>query len=228
MPLPLSLRQIGGRGRPGGRQPGECCFLSEVFAENPADAAAAGFALAQIGRTARPVLWVQDKMSRNESGRPYLPGLSGTPLLLRVDVNRPSDVLTAMEDGLRCKGLGAVIGEIWGEHGSLSFSASKRLAVRSEAGNLPCWLIRRAAVPNLSAARERWRLAALPSAAHPDDAMAPGAPRWRAELFRSRFSQPGDWVAEYDSAADRVNFHAPFRNGPVAGPGTEGEQRATG
>lgn len=222
MPFPLALRQMTGRIR----QPDSAAFLSEIFAANPADAAAVGFVLAHIGKTVHPVLWVQDRMSRNESGRPYLPGLDlGTPLL-RVDVNRPSDVLIAMEDGLRCKGLGAVIGEIWGEHPSLSFAASKRLAIRSEAAGLPCWLIRRAAAPNLSAARERWRVAALPSAPHPDDPMAPGAPRWRAELFRSRFSQPGDWVAEHDRAADRVDFHAPFRDGALAGSGGKGEQRA--
>jgi protein ImuA len=228
MSLPPALRQISSRNTPHRHQAAPTAFLSEVFATSQVDAAAVGFALAHINQTNRPILWVQDRMSQSETGHPYLPGLTQIPLLLRVDVNRPADVLTAMEDGLHCKGLAGVIGEIWGDHPAISFAASKRLAVRSEGLNLPCWLIRRAAAPNLSAARERWRVSTLPSAPHPDDSIAPGAPRWRAELFRSRFSQPGEWVVEYDRATDHLNFLAPFRDGTVAASRTSDQQRATG
>ena len=49
-------------------QPGLSCFtLSEVFVETVADAAALGFALALLPRGQRPVLWVQDRVSRKES-----------------------------------------------------------------------------------------------------------------------------------------------------------------
>lgn len=221
----LVLRQMAGR-RTARRQ--QAALLSEVFAANPADAAVAGFVLASVGKAAQPILWVQDRMSRGEAGCPYLPGLDLAAPLLRVDIGRPADVLTAMEDGLRCKGLAAVIGEVWGDHPALSFAATKRLAIRAEAAKLPCWLIRRAAVPNLSAARERWRVASLPSAPHPDDPVAPGAPRWRAELFRSRFSQPGEWVAHYDSASGRLDLYAPLPDGAVASPRAKDEQRAAG
>ncbi len=226
MPSPLALRQITPRQRPGGQHADSAAFLSEIFATNAISGAAAAFALAHIGKTARPVLWVQDRLSQNESGRPYLPAFFHTASLLRVDVNRPADVLTAMEDGLRCKGLAAVVGEVWGDPRALSFSATKRLAVRSEAANLPCWLIRRGAAPNLSAARERWRVTTLPSAPHPEDAFAPGPARWRAELFRSRFTKPADWVVEYDGTAHHLDFLAPFRDGAVAGAGTADPQRA--
>ena len=203
-------------------------LLSEIFVASIADAGAVGFVLSRLGPGAAPILWVQDKLSRKEAGRPYLPGLGRAQPVLLVEVARPADVLMAMEDGLRCKSLMAVIGEIWGAPPALDFTATKRLALRSEAGNVPCWLIRRAAHPDLSAARDRWRVASLPSAANPDDAAAPGDPRWRIELFRSRRAQPGEWVARYDRASGRLDLSAPFRNGALAkGDGTD-ERRATG
>lgn len=215
--------------RPTGGQPARMpACLSEVFAADPADAAAAGFVLARLGKVAGPILWVQDRLSRIEAGRPYLPGLAPGLTLLRVDVGRPSDVLAAMEDGLRCKALGAVIGEIWGSPAAVGFTASKRLALRSEAARLPCWLIRRACAPDLSAARERWRVATLPSAPHPDDPAAPGAPRWRAELFRSRFAPPGEWLAEQGPAEDRLDLSADPDGKPRAGSGDGGRHRAAG
>lgn len=202
-------------------------ILSEAFATSPWDAGVTGFALALIGAVSAPLLWVQDRMSRTEAGRPYLPGLGPTPLL-HVDVSRAADVLAAMEDGLRCPALGGVIGEVWGDPSALGFTATKRLALRAETGKIPCWLIRRASAPNLSAARDRWRVTSLPSAPHPDDPHAPGDPRWRAELFRSRFAMPGEWVVHHDRATDRLDFSASFRNGAVADHVGKDEERAAG
>ncbi|MEL7259224.1 MAG: hypothetical protein AAFN80_15530 [Pseudomonadota bacterium] len=145
-----------------------------------------------------------------------------------VSLSRAADVLWAMEDGLRCKALGAVIGEVWGDPAALDFTATKRLAIRSEAAGVPCWLIRRAASANLSAARERWRISSLPSTNHPHDAQSPGLPRWSLDLFRSRRVKPGRWVATYDRAADRLDITSPICDGTLApGDGTTG-QRATG
>ncbi|MFV2053053.1 ImuA family protein [Aliiroseovarius sp. YM-037] len=220
-------RKLAGRneGVPSARS---AAMLSEVFPTTAVDAGALGFVLSRLPRTSSAILWIQDRLSQKEAGRPYLPGLGAQRPILRVDVTRPVDVLWAMEDGLRCKGLCAVIGEIWGDPPALSFTATKRLALRAEAGQVPCWLIRRASSPDLSAARDRWRVASVPSAPHPDDAKAPGDPRWRVELFRSRQSRPGEWLARYDSASDRVHFTAPLRDGAVAeGDGTLG-QRAAG
>ena len=201
---------------------------SEVFAATAADAGVTGFVLACIRDNAHPILWVQDRVSGKEAGRPYLPGLGAKRAILRVDLTRPADVLWAMENGLRCKGLSAVIGEIWGDPPALGFTATKRLTIRSEAGQVPCWLIRRAATPDLSAARDRWRVASVPAAAHPHDARAPGDPRWQVELFRSRQARPGEWVARYDRAADRLDLSAAFRDGAVAEGHGAGGQRAAG
>lgn len=190
--------------------------LSEVFSITPSDGGVLGFVMAVVPRADAPILWVQDHMSQNESGRPYLPGLSAKHSMIHITLPRVADVLWAMEEGLRCAALGAVIGEVWGAPRVLDFTATRRLAVRAEASNLPCWLVRRGAVPDLSAARNRWRVASLPSQAHPHDSQAPGDPRWHVDLFRTRQAQPGTWVATYDRAADRVDFSAPFRDGAVA------------
>ncbi len=201
--------------------------LSEAFASHSADASAVGFALSRLPRGTAPVLWVQDRLSRKEAGRPALAGMCVDRPVIMVDLSRAMDVLWAMEDGLRCRSLGAVIGEIWGDPPCLDFTATKRLALRAEAGDVPCWLIRRAASPDLSAARERWRITSIPSAPHPHDPQAPGAPRWALDLFRARHTRPGQWVASYDRATDRVDLAAPVRDRAVdARDGTAGERTA--
>lgn len=202
--------------------------LSEVFPDRDTDAASTAFILARLGQGEAPLLWVQDRLSRKETGRPSLTRFGLNRQVIMVDLSRAVDVLWAMEDGLRCKALGAVIGEVWGDPPALSFTASKRLAIRSEASGVPCWLIRRAASADLSAARDRWRVGSVPAAPHPDDPQAPGAPRWQVELFRSRRAKPGHWVASYDRAADRVDLTAAVRDGPLAAHDRAAGQRAAG
>ena len=147
--------------------------------------------------------------------------------LLLLHMPRPADVLIAAEEGLRCRSLAAVVAEVWGDPAALNFTATKRLALRAEAAGVPCWLIRHGGTADLSAARDRWRIASLPSAPDPDDARAPGDPRWRLELFRSRSKQPGLWVASHDRAADRVDISAAIPDGAVAESAGQGGQRAT-
>jgi protein ImuA len=200
----------------------------EVFPDTAVDACATGFVLTQIPRRGGPILWAQDRLSRYQTGQPYLAGLN-TPLrVLHAQLKRPADVLWALEEGLRCSGLSGVIGEIWGDPAVLDFTASKRLALRAEANGIPVWLIRRSCAPNLSAARERWRIAALPSSLHPDDPQAPGQPRWRVELFRSRLRKPGIWTADYDRATHRLRFSERLSDGPAADHGETHPTRAVG
>lgn len=178
--------------------------LAEVFASTVADGAITGFTLAYLHRylaaaPGKPVLWVQDRLSRREAGRPCLAGLPANLAMIYVDVSKPVDVLWCMEEALRCQSLAAVVGEVWGDPPVLDFTASKRLALRAEAQATPTVLMRRAATANLSAARERWRITSLPARVHPHDARAPGAPAWQAALFRARWRAPGQWVAGHDA-----------------------------
>jgi len=177
--------------------------LCEVFSPRATDGAARAFALSHLDPARGPLLWVQDRLTRREAGEPYLPGLPPGFTLIRVDVGKPVDVLWAMEQALGCRKLGGVLGEIWGEARAVDFTATKRLALRAETRGVPCWLIRRAAVADLSAARERWRVTAAPSLPHPDDDRAPGAPVWQADLFRARGRTPGQWDMTWDRGPNR-------------------------
>jgi protein ImuA len=170
--------------------------LSELFAAHPRDGGWAGFLLAQLA-TDKPLLWVQDRMAILESGRIHPPGLPSRNLV-HVEARDARDALWAMEEGLRCAALSAVIGEIWGDPRALDFTATRRLAVASERSHVPCWLVRLGGTANLSGARMRWRIASTPSLLNALDPRAPGVPAWDAELFRARGMPPGRWSIVHD------------------------------
>jgi protein ImuA len=180
--------------------------LSEVFTVHPRDGGWAGFLLAQLD-TSKPLLWVQDRMAILESGRIHPPGLP-TQNLIHVEARDARDALWAMEEGVRCSCLSAVIGEIWGDPRALDFTATRRLAVASERSGTPCWLVRLGGTANLSGARMRWRIASAPSLLNDLDPKAPGLPAWDAELFRARGSPPGRWTIAHE--ADRFHLVAAF------------------
>lgn len=203
--LPVTTASDRLRGQSGGSMV-RPATLSELFPERAVDGAATGFVLSHLAGRTGPILWVQDRLSRREAGRPYLAGMSSALPVLGIEVSHPRDVLWAMEEALGTSALAGVIGEIWGDPPVLSFTATKRLALRAETHGVPAWLVRRAATADLSAARERWRVASLPASADPDDARAPGAPVWQAELFRSRDGAPGSWVARPDARTGRIQF----------------------
>jgi len=173
--------------------------LSELFAASPRDCGWAGFLVAQVDRS-KPVLWVQERMAILESGRVHPPALRGLDLL-HVEARDARAALWAMEEGVRCAALSAVIGELWGDPAALDFTATRRLAVASERSQVPCWLVRLGGTANLSGARMRWRLASAPSLPHPFDPRAPGSPAWEAELFRARGAAPGRWRLTHEAAA---------------------------
>ncbi len=191
-------------------------ILSELFPASPRDAGWTGFVLRHLDAP-KPVLWVQERMAILEGGRVHAAGLGGLGSnLIHVEARDAKTALWAMEEGLRCAGLGGVIGELWGDPQALDFTATRRLAVAAERFGVACWLIRMQGAANLSGARERWRLASGPSAAHPFDHKAPGAPRWTAELFRSRLRHPGSWVVG-DEPADLLPVAAEPSDRTVGG-----------
>ncbi|WP_227271998.1 ImuA family protein [Roseobacter weihaiensis] len=194
--------------------------LTDVHPAKPGDLAGVGFVLSLLARTTGPILWVQDHASRRENGHLYTPGLKALGVcqpVLHVTVNHPRDVLWAMEEGASCGGLSAVIGEIHGAPGVLDFTATKRLAMRAETSGVSVYLIRSGDPGALSAARERWRLGALPSRPNAHDSQSPGKPQWQAELFRARGRPPGRWIAQYDPDAPRATDRLRLVSRPDAG-----------
>ncbi|BBC72681.1 conserved hypothetical protein [Altererythrobacter sp. B11] len=164
----------------------------------------AALALARDALRARPCdreegrsfLWVQDAASIRLTGRPYWAGL---PEDLRRDVihvvaAKAEDALFALEEGLRCRDLACVIGEIAGNPRALDFTASRRLSLAAEKHGVPLFLVRHDAAPDLSSARMRWQVRSAPSDPPRWNAAAPGTPAWQAELFRARSHPPGEWL----------------------------------
>jgi protein ImuA len=172
----------------------------EIFA-SAHEASGAGLALAlaldevRPGED-RPWLWVQDKTALRRTGRPYRPGLPPAlrHRLIHVAAQTPEDALFALEEGLRCRDLAFVLGEIAGNPKALNFTASRRLSLAAEKHGTPLWLVRLDAGRDLSSARMRWAARPAPSLPPRWDAHAPGQPAWHAELFRARAYPPGAWI----------------------------------
>jgi len=197
--------------------------FAEIFTASNRDAAASGFLLSQIGDLHGAMLWVQDRTALRYHGRPFPHWRRGTgPPCIHVVARNAGDALWAMEEGLRCAALSAVIGEIAGNPRALDFTATRRLAVASEKYGVPAFLLRIDSAPDLSGARMRWRVASRPSLAPRWNHRAPGAPVWSLELFRARDARPGDWEAAYDRAAHRLDPLSPSGDAALA----QGERRA--
>ena len=206
--VPGMLARVGplaGRWAPG--QEADCRH-TEIFAA-AGEASGAGLALAfaldraskaQTRQPAdcdqRPWLWVQDKAARRLGGRPYRAGLPQAlrHRLVHVAAESPEDALFALEEGLRCRDLAFVVGEIAGNPRALDFTASRRLSLAAERHGVPLWLVRLGARRDLGSARMRWEARAAPSPPPRWNGHAPGPPRWHADLFRSHTFQPGQWV----------------------------------
>lgn len=179
---------------------------SEIFAcSREAGGAAAAVALAlddwrnsedASAGDRRAVLWVQTREAARLTGRPYRPGLPDAlrHRLIHVLADKPEDALFALEEGLRCRELAFVLGEVTGNPRALDFTASRRLTLAAERHGVPLYLVRLDAARDLSSARMRWEVRAAPSPPPQWNAQAPGPPAWHAELFRARAHAPGEWL----------------------------------
>lgn len=185
------------------------CRHAEVFAPaGEASGAALALALARDAlfddaEDQRPWMWVQDKAALRLSGRPYRPGLPPhlRHRLIHVATATPEDALFALEEGLRCRDLAFVIGEIAGNPRSLDFTASRRLSLAAEKHGTALWLVRLDAQSDLGSARMRWRVTAAASPPPRWNPQAPGRATWNAELFRAHTFQPGHWTLRDEDTA---------------------------
>jgi protein ImuA len=141
------------------------------------------------------------------------PGLAAHGLdparLVLVRAARDSEILWAMEEGLRAPGIAAVVGEV----GTLPAVASRRLQLAAERSGITAFLLRRwrdggqavreRNLPN--AAVTRWRVAVLPSQPSPGE-LGVGRPRWRVELLRCRGGEAACWEVEGADATGHVSL----------------------
>ena len=165
------------------------------------DGAALGFAAHLLGRfAAGTILWCRQPTGVFDAP-PYAPALSAwfdPARLLVVTVRREEDLFWAMEEGLRCPGIAAVLGETRAAD-SLS---GRRLSLAAEKSGVPALLLRPQPAPPQSVCVTRWRIASAPSRSTPG-LHDVGAARWRLELRRNRFGAPSvaeipSWLVEWN------------------------------
>jgi protein ImuA len=166
--------------------------------------------LAAHGKEPRAVLWIAEDMGLLENGAPYGPGLDSLGLsperLVRVAAAKSRDVLWAMEEGLRCRSVGVVIGEVRGVD-RLDLVASRRLSLAAGQRDVCALLLRTAPGTDASAAATRWIVAAAPSRAN---AAGPGPPRFSLHLTRNRRGPLGSWNLEWHRVERRFDLASPL------------------
>ncbi|MCX7361552.1 MAG: damage-inducible mutagenesis protein, partial [Alphaproteobacteria bacterium] len=161
------------------------------------DGAALGFAAFLMSRfaTTRPGTLLWCRQGSNADAPPYAPALSAwfdPARLLMVTARRDEDLFWAMEEGLRCPGIAAVLGETR----AADPTAGRRLSLAAEKSGVPALLLRPQPAPPQSVCTTRWRVASSPS-------LDLGVPRWRLDLKRNRFGTPSaeetpSWLVEWN------------------------------
>jgi len=196
------------------------------------DGAATGFCVGLLARLLgagserrrdnKPVLWVSPWRDL------YAPGLLAFGLdpgrLIQVRAGggaAGAEVLWAMEEGLRCTRLAAVVGDL----DALERGPGRRLQLAAEASGVTAFALRRGLYPTRpartdpSAAVTRWRVEAeafAEGSGAREWSQFPARPRWRVELLRCRGAAPGQWCLEWDDAAGSFAVAAALRDRPSA------------
>ena len=173
--------------------------LHEIAAATPDLADDAAVTLFMAGIAARawgPVLWVVRRRDL------FAPGLAQSGLaakrVLYAEAWDDDELLALMEEGLRHRGLGAVIGEVK----RADMAATRRLQLAAEGGRSIALLLRRhgrsGADPlrQTSSAVTRWRVGAAPSTPLPAGVAGVGRARWAVELVRQKGGETHNWMLE--------------------------------
>ena len=203
------LAEIDGALPWGGLPPG----LHEI-ASAPGDAAKTAFAASLVGRRTGPVLWCRARHTALAAGDPYGPGIAGLGLapdrLILVEAAKPAELLWAMEEGARVKGLAAIVAD----GVTPDLTASRRLQLAAEAGDGLVFLLPAGRQAGSSSALTRWFVASAPSL---PEAEGPGRPCWKIEFWRCRGGgRPREWMVEWDDAALSLSLVPEMADRPLA------------
>lgn len=227
--LPFGIESIDARLPGGGLAVGalhEICGGGPDVEHGAAAALLIGGALARMSGRA---LWA---VERRDLFFPALHGVGLHPDRVVFAEARKAEMLLAMEEGLRHRGLCAVVGELGGR---LSLTASRRLQLAAEASGVTAFVLRRLrrhddpALLEPNAAVTRWRVSALPSAPpipHAPDIPGLGRARWRLDLLRCRGGEAFSWMVEACDAQGHLALVADLADRSAA-PAT-GRRRAAG
>lgn len=177
-------------------------------------AAAALFAAGIAARTSGKVLWC---ITRQDLFAPALAQAGLSPgRVIYVEAGDENSVLACFEEGLRHRGLGAVVAEV----ARLSMTASRRLQLAVEHSGAIGIAIRRwrrmaetADFGQPTAAVTRWRVSVLPSTPLPVEGV--GRARWHLELIRARAGESADFEVEACDAKGRIALPSDVANRPL-------------
>jgi protein ImuA len=203
-----------GRARPG--HPRLDCDGIDVDARN------------KSGHDGTAVLWIVEDIALWENGAPYGPGLdeAGIPpeQLITVAASRTRDVLWAMEEALRCRAVGMVIGEIRAR--SIDQVATRRLSLAAATGSTLGLLLRTSPDDGPCAFATRWIVGVAPSCllSSAERCRGIGPPRWAVHLTRNRRGHLGAWIVEWNSVEQRLKLTT--HSEPVAQPFFDRPHRA--
>ena len=215
--LPFGIESIDVRLAGGGLTVAALHEMTGATPELSDDAAATLFIAGIAARRAGPkgdVLWAFRRRDL------FAPGLAqaglGPDRVIYVECGRDEDVLAVMEEGLRHRGLAAVVGEI----SRVQMASTRRLQLAAEEGGTTALMLKRwrrsgedpLALP--SAAMTRWRIASAPSTPLPVEGI--GRPRWRLTLVRQRGGEPHEWIMEASDAQGRLALPAESGDRPLA------------
>jgi hypothetical protein len=185
--------------------------LHALHPARPGDeGAATGFALAVLGlwgrarsekrALQRPILWVQDRSARAESGRPYSLGLAAFGInpaqLVFVSTKGALDALAAVEMGLEIGALDGVLVELPPGLPADMLALGKRLALRAERSTTPCLMLHASYRAVSAPVATRWEIASLPAladGASPQRIWNVPLPLAALALVKNRFGPTGRW-----------------------------------
>ncbi len=199
--------------------------LHEVLAAAPRHAAAAsGFLAGLMQRasgTEQSLLWIRQGYGATEAGQLYGPGLAELGLdpgrVILVQLKTPAEVLQAGLEAARCKALGAVAIEIWGQPRLLDLTATRRLSLAAGEAGTSVFLLRMGAQEQASSAATRWQVTAGSSSALA--ANAPGHPCFDVKLLRHRTGPAGQsWRLEWNRDSHDFAFVTPLSRPVVSVP----------
>ena len=191
--------------------------LHEVAGEGSCwgdDAAATLFIAGIAARAWGPVLWVVRARDLFAPGL-YQAGLDPKRVLY-AEARDDAELLALVEEGLRHRALGAVIGEAR----RVATAQTRRLQLAAEGGRTIALLLKRPArdggdplgIP--SAAVTRWRVGSAPSAPVPWDGL--GRACWRVGCVRQRGGDTFDTIVEAADETGRLALPARLVDRPAA------------
>lgn len=147
--------------------------------------------LSALMRNGGPCLWI------SKDRRLFPPSMGAFNIapdrVIFIDAGNEKEVLWAMEEALKCKGLAAVVAEVK----EISFAQSRRLQLAVESSRVTGFLLRND-LRKLSTTTcvARWQVRPLPGELE-DGLPGVGYPRWQVDLMRVRNGSPGSWVLEW-------------------------------